>query len=216
MKTLLYLSFCIYSLSSWSLVFAQDRVPVGTFSEGIITNWEQKSFEGETDYQLVVVDGKTVIKATSNAAASGYFKEISVDLTKTPYLNWSWKIQKPLDPINEKEKSGDDFVARVYVVVKTGPFFFNLQALNYVWSSNQPIEEYWPNPFTSKAMMMVLQSGKEKSGAWVYEKRNIATDFKKVFGEEITQTDAIAIMTDTDNTGENATAFYGDLYFTAD
>ena len=38
-------------------------------------------------------------------------------------------------------------------------------------------------------------------------------DYKKAFGEEPPMISGVAIMTDTDNTGESAIAYYGDILF---
>jgi hypothetical protein len=46
---------------------------------------------------------------------------------------------------------------------------------------------------------------------WVNEDRNIYEDFRKFFGEEPPLLGAVALMTDTDNTGEEAVAWYGDI-----
>jgi len=48
---------------------------------------------------------------------------------------------------------------------------------------------------------------------WVSEERNIYGDYKKAFGQEPPMISGVAIMTDTDNTGESATAYYGDFLF---
>jgi hypothetical protein len=62
---------------------------------------------------------------------------------------------------------------------------------------------------------MALRSGTRDAGRWVGEKRDIRADFRQLFGEDIGQIDAVALMTDTDNSGQSATAWYGDIYFTA-
>ena len=49
---------------------------------------------------------------------------------------------------------------------------------------------------------------------WIDEKRNIAEDFQKAFGQKPPLISSVAIMTDTDNTKESATAYYGDIIFT--
>jgi hypothetical protein len=41
--------------------------------------------------------------------------------------------------------------------------------------------------------------------------RNLLDDYRQAFGEEPPNVGAIAIMTDTDNTGETAVAWYGDI-----
>jgi hypothetical protein len=62
-------------------------------------------------------------------------------------------------------------------------------------------------------MMIAVQSGEEKVGSWVTEKRNIYQDYVDSFGHPPPLTSGVAIMTDTDNTGETSTAFYGDIIF---
>ncbi len=69
-------------------------------------------------------------------SASGLFKKIHIDLNKTPYFNWSWKIDRSLKGLNERSKEGDDYAARICVVKKHALFFWKTRALNYVWSSN--------------------------------------------------------------------------------
>jgi hypothetical protein len=43
----------------------------------------------------------------------------------------------------------------------------------------------------------------------------VLADYRRIFGEEPGAVDAVAIMTDTDNTGASATAWYGDIRFAA-
>jgi hypothetical protein len=69
------------------------------------------------------------------------------------------------------------------------------------------------NPYTDNVMMFVLQSGDAQLQQWVAETRNVYEDYKTAFGEEPPLINAVAIMTDTDNTGESAVAWYGDIEF---
>jgi hypothetical protein len=57
--------------------------------------------------------------------------------------------------------------------------------------------------------MIAVESGPEKAGAWQTETRNIYEDYRRSFGEAPPRVGAVAIMTDTDNTGEDALAWYG-------
>ena len=63
--------------------------------------------------------------------------------------------------------------------------------------------------------MVAVQSGNEKVGEWVQEKRNILEDIKNLLGINATRINAVAIMTDTDNSRQSATAYYGDIFFTS-
>jgi hypothetical protein len=186
---------------------------VGHFSTGDLQGWKTKSFAGETQYQLVEKDGRQVLQADSKGTASGLYHEISVDLERTPYLNWSWRVNNVLTGVDERTKAGDDYPARVYVVVSGGVVFWRTRSLIYVWSSNQPVGSTWDNAFTSNARTIAVRSG--NAAGWFNEKRDVRADFKRLFSDDIKQIDAVAIMTDTDNSGQAATAWYGDIYFTA-
>ena len=190
------------------------QIDVARFSQNTMQGWEPHSFKGHTQYQLIQQDGRTVLKAFSQASASGLIKKQQIDLKQTPYLNWSWKIDKTLYRLAETFKEGDDFAARIYVVVDGGVFFWRTLALNYVWSSSQKKHSMWDNPFTSNAKMIAIESGNEFKNQWRAEKRNVFEDLKTAFHKEVRFIDAIAIMTDTDNSGQSAIAYYGDIYFT--
>jgi len=194
---------------------AASTLLVGDFSAGDLSGWQTEKFEGETRYRLVEQDGRQVLRADSAGTASGLYREMTVDLDKTPYLNWSWRVANVLDNVDERSKGGDDYPARVYVVVSGGIVFWRTRALVYVWSSNQPVGSTWRNAYTSNARVMALRSGEQKVSQWVSEKRNVKADFQRLFGDEIDHIDAVAVMTDTDNSGQAATAWYGDIYFSA-
>ncbi len=199
--------------SSWAMI---DRVSISNFNQNL-KGWEQKSFAGNTDYQISEENGQKVLLADSTASASGIGKKIKVDLNKTPYINWSWRVDNTLDGLDETTKAGDDYVARLYVVKSGGPLIWKTKALNYVWSSNQDKEDVWNNAFQPKnAIMLAVRGSEDKPGQWVTEKRNVLEDFKKTFGKDIDQIDAVAIMTDTDNSQREASAAYGEIYFTAE
>jgi hypothetical protein len=61
--------------------------------------------------------------------------------------------------------------------------------------------------------MIVVESGGLMLNQWVSEERNIYEDYKKAFGDEPPPISGVAIMTDADNTGESAIAYYGDIVF---
>lgn len=211
------ISLIVVLLSS-SLIHAEaipEKLVIGNFSSGSIDQWESKEFKGQTSYQLIKLDGITVLKAESTRSASGLFKKQRIDLQKTPVLNWRWRTENRLGTINEQSKSGDDYAARVYVVVSGGLAFWRTQAINYVWASTSPKGKIWPNAFAGDhAMMIALRSTGDETGRWYTEKRNILADLKQFVGKDIDTIDAVAIMTDTDNAKGTATAYYGDIYFT--
>ncbi|MCP5158324.1 MAG: DUF3047 domain-containing protein [Gammaproteobacteria bacterium] len=194
---------------------ADETVMIGRFSAGDRKDWQSKSFQGETRYTFDERSGRKALFADSRGTASGWYREIEVDLHQTPWLHWSWRVDRVLNGVDERTKAGDDYPARIYVVVSGGAAFWKTRSLVYVWSSQQPVGATWHNAYTSSARVMALQSGMQNAGRWINEKRNIRADFQRLFGEEIDSIDAVALMTDTDDSGQDASAWYGNLYFTA-
>lgn len=213
------LLICYILLSSGPIHAGEstEKLVIGDFSSGSLKAWASKEFKGQTRYQLTALDGVSVLMAESADSASGLYREQHIDLQKTPFMNWRWRIENRLGNINEQEKSGDDYAARIYVVVSGGLVFWRTKAINYVWASTSAKGKIWPNAFAGDhAMMVALRSSGDQTGTWYTEKRNILADLKQLFGEDIHYIDAVAIMTDTDNAKGKATAYYGDIYFTKD
>ena len=129
--------------------------------------------------------------------------------------HWTWKVDNILSGNDERTRAGDDYPARIYVVFSGGALFWRTRAINYVWSNKQPVGSNWFNAFTSNAGMIAVESGIDRIGQWIQINRHVLADYRRIFGEEPGAVDAVAIMTDTDNTGASATAWHGDIWFAA-
>ena len=219
--SMLFINFRFIFLQSLVLLLcwsassiSAETLPVGSFEKEGLMNWDPVNFNDETSYDIVSANEQHFVRAISADSASGMLKKMHVDLTSTPYLNWSWKVDQSLVGLNERSRGGDDYAARVYVVIKDGMFFWQTKALIYVWSGSEKKDTLWPNAFTENSQMIALQSGDDKKGVWVHEKRNVLQDLKRAFGDRFASIDGVAFMTDTDNSDGQATAYYGDIFFT--
>jgi hypothetical protein len=173
-------------------------------------------------------DGTPVIKATSDQAISSVTTPLRADPFEFSYLEWEWKIEKVLESGDLTKKSGDDFVARIYVTfdypVSKLPFGqklkyraykaftsfdIPLRSLNYVWASKEDIGTIAESPFTNWVQYIVVNSGNEEAEEWTSLKRNIVEDYREAFGEDPREITGITIMTDSDNTEESTKAWFG-------
>ena len=186
------------------------EVAVGRFSAGDLSGWSEQLFKGKNSYTLVNDNGRTVLRAESRNSASGLLKKVAIDPKKLPLLRWSWKVAHTLGREDVTSKKGDDFAARVYVVFPRG-LFWRTRAINYVWAAHLPRGASVRSPYTGNAMVVAVESGDGRAGTWVAEERNIYEDYRKLFGEEPPMVGAVALMSDTDNTGDEVTAWYGDI-----
>lgn len=234
--------FMILLLGSPFTSYSQSQpiLEVGKFSSEKTENkmpsgWKPLTFkkiERHTTYSLVK-DGETiVVKAVSEASASGLTREIQIDPKEYPIIQWRWKVENTLKKGNVRLKEGDDYPARLYITFQYDSSklsFFEkakfeairllygqyppIAAINYIWESKAPVSTSIPNPYTDRVMMIVVESGTTRLNEWVTEERNLYEDFKKAFGYDPPMISGVAIMTDTDNTSESAIAYYGDIVF---
>ena len=217
-----------------------DVIEVGKFSAETVGNtlpagWRPLTFkkiERHTAYALVQDGNEVVIKAVAESSASGLVRAIKINPKKYPIAQWRWKVTNILKKGDVQRKEGDDYPSRIYITFEYDPsrlgFFDKVKyeairllygeyppigAINYIWESKAPRGTMVPNPYTERVIMIVVESGEEKLSQWVSEERNLYEDYKKAFGKEPPMISGVAIMTDTDNTGEIATAYYGDILF---
>lgn len=180
-------------------------------------------------------DGTPVIKATSNGSISTVTTSVSADPNEFQYLEWEWKIASVLEAGDLTQKDGDDFSARIYITfdypVSKLPFgqklkyrFYKtftsfdipLRSLTYVWANKEEPGAISQSPFTSWVQYVVVQSGNDKAGEWISNKRNILEDYREAFGEEPPRISGITIMTDSDNTGGATQAWFGKMILSKD
>lgn len=192
---------------------AQEKtLLIDGFEDGLRPVWQEKVFKGRTAYGVVREGTGNILKAQSHGAASALILEKKIDLKEFPVLSWRWKVENILVKGDARKKTGDDYAARIYVIFPHW-FFPKTRTINYIWANKLPLGAMVPNPFTANAVMIAVETGEDHVGTWMLESRNVQADYRAVFGEEPPLVGAIAIMTDTDNTGGAAVAWYDDLRF---
>ena len=207
-------------ISFVSLMFSNtviaEKVTVFDFTEKELETLKVKKVKGKTTWLLGSNENGNFIKAEAEGKASGLGKEIIIDLLKTPFINITWKVEKDLPGIVENSKKGHDYAARVFVIKKTGSTALSNRAINYVYSSNNNVDENWPSPYTKKSIDYILSSTKEDLNKWVTVKANVKEDFMRFHGLDLKDLTGVAIMTDTDNSKLMAISYYQNIYFSSE
>mgnify|MGYP006159091695 CR=1 FL=1 len=200
----------------FSNILLAETVTVFNFTEEEFKTLQVKKVKGETTWSLGSNENGNFIKAEAEGKGSGLGKEVQIDLSKTPFINITWKVEKNLSGIVENSKKGHDYAARVFVIKKTGSTALSNRAINYVFSSNNDVGKNWPSPYTKKSIDYVLSSTKENLNTWVTVKANVKKDFMILHGIDVSDISGVAIMTDTDNSKLRAISYYQDIYFSAE
>ena len=189
---------------------AAKTVQIGNFADTGLAGWSEKSFKGQTEYRIIDDAGVKVLQAKSQNAASGLIFETKYDPREYPILSWRWKVANTIARGDSRTREGDDYAARVYIVFPHW-FFPMTKTLNYIRANQLPKDASQISVYATNSMMIAVESGSEKIGQWLSVRRNILEDYRRAFGEDPPDVGAIAIMTDTDGTGESALAWYGNI-----
>ncbi len=217
-----------------------ESIPVGRFSlanpgSDLPDGWQPLTFKKisrHTRYSVVRDNGRIAVKAISEQSASGLTKNVAIDAEAYPIIDWEWKVSNVLSKGDASKKEGDDDLACIYVAFEYDSrrlgFFGRakyemyrtmtgryppLHVINYIWGNKAATGSLVSNPSSDRVAMIVVRSGSESLNTWLKERRNIYLDYIRAFGQKPTRITDIAIMTDTDNTGESAIAYFGDITF---
>lgn len=234
LQALILAGFGVHALAE------SDFIAVGRFSsaapgDALPYGWEPlefKKIQRHTRYTLVQDDGRVVLKAVSEQSASGLAKRVRIDPREFPIIDWQWKVGNILSKGDAYKKEGDDYPARIYITFEydgSRVGFFGrikykalrsmlgryppLGVVTYIWGSKAPVRTMVKNAFSDQVAMFVIKSGPQNLYTWYNERRNVYEDYKRAFGREPTNISGVVIMTDSDNTGQSATAFFGDITF---
>ena len=192
-----------------------ENVTVFEFTKNELKDLKVRKVKKLTTYILGSNENGNYLRAEAEGVGSGLGKEVKIDLNKTPFINITWKVERDLRGIDEKSKKGHDYAARVFVVKKTGLTALSNKAINYIFSSNNSIDEYWRSPYTKSSIDYVLSTTKENLNEWVTVKANVKDHFKKLHDIDVDILSGVALMTDTDQTGLEAISYYQNIYFSS-
>jgi len=192
--------------------------------------WKDFTFKKIENKSKYIID-RGILRTSSNNSASGIIYQETFNPYETPIIKWKWRIENIYEKGDSKIKSGDDFPLRIYITFRYDPetASFNKRikylvvkklygeypphsALNYVWDSKNTIGEVVINPYVSSSREILIQAGRENLMKWIEEERNILEDYYRAFGEYPPKEASIAIMNDSDNTGESAKSYLDYIY----
>ena len=189
-----------------------------------------KNIAAKTMYSIVRDGERYVLKAESHAAASGLIRPLDLDPQVYQIVTWRWKVENVLTKGDERHKEGDDYAARLFVAFQYTPERARVweraqygvykllygtyppeRVINYIWANHLLKGEAIASSYAARNFMVAVESGPEHVGQWMSEERNVTEDYRRLFGQEPPRIAGVALMTDTDNTGESAVAYYDDI-----
>lgn len=214
-------------------VVNQDVEWVATLlADGSSAKWQHSIFPGKqsTRYHATRLDGRKVIQSDSKSAASMLRQNVRVEPAELGKLRFSWKVPELIAGADLSQRDTADSPVRVVLAFEGDRSRFSAKnamlselalaltgeplpyaTLMYVWGNHRAPGSVIISPRTDRIRKLVVESGPQQLGRWLDYERDISADYEKVFGEAPGALVGIGIMTDTDNTRLQATAWYGPL-----
>ena len=188
------------------------------------------SFKTNTEYMTVIEDGAVVVRAMAHSSASFLGLQTDFDPHKFPMLSWRWKVAQGIPAANTADQAKEDAPVRLMVAFAgdTSKLSFKdrfaasaaqtisgqtlpYATVMYVWGSKVAVDSITTNSRSARIKMIAVAADDQGIGKWQSYTRNLVDDFKHAFGEEPGNVTSLQLMTDTDNTGSDAQAYYGDV-----
>jgi hypothetical protein len=192
--------------------------------------WRVTPQKNKTQYTLKNYQGRTVLHASANVAASGLVLPLKPRPAAQQVLSWEWKAMNLIAEADNQESSKDDAPLRIVVAFDGDKAKLPLKdqmvfemakiisghdmpyaSLMYVWSSKNPLESVIPSPRTSRIKMIVVNSGGDRLGQWQKHQRDLSKDYQMAFNEPPGKVIGLGLLTDSDNTKSKVNAIYGDI-----
>ncbi len=194
-----------------------------------LDRWQPLLFPKITRHSAYSIDqcesGTCLRMETSNAASALVLKQ-PFDVYQFPRLSWRWKVSNVYVKGNSSSKEGDDYPARLYVMFNYDPnraslakrIQYNLakalygqyppdSSISYIWDNRSGAAPFIINAYTSEARMIPVSAGSAKLNTWQEYSVDIIGDYRLAFGHDPPAQASLAVMADSDNTGESARAW---------
>jgi Protein of unknown function (DUF3047) len=188
-----------------------------------------------TEFSIASIDGQPALRLDARASYGNLVHPLALPAGVPPLrLAWRWRVERFADGSDLSIKAGDDTALKVCALydmpLSSVPFFERLllrfarsrsgehlpaATVCYVWDRLLPAGARAHNAYTRRLRYIVLQGPPAPTGAWRTERRDLAADFMRVFGDETSELPpliAIAVGADADNTKSESRAYLSDLH----
>jgi hypothetical protein len=205
---------CVGAAAAADQTVVEDWSGAAVGSTGVPTGWTKQNW-GSPQYNFTIIANGThkVLHMRSANEGSTIAKDIKgkVNLKDTPLLEWSWKVIALPKGGDSCKKATDDQAAQVFVAWPRFPTLVRTQIIGYVWDTTAPVGTICKSEKTGTVTYVVVRSGAADLGKWLTERRNVVEDFKKIYGAEPDNPEALSVAIDSNDTSSTAESFLGPI-----
>lgn len=188
--------------------------------------------ERGTRYDLVPDGGTIILRARADGSSASLRHGLFADPKLTPTLRWRWRTERVLQGAEIGRKDREDSPARICVYFDRDPDTMSLKertrlklertrygnrvptaGLCYVWDNTHPVNTILDSAETPFVAMVVASSGVERLGRWQALQRDVVEDYRRAYNTDPPRIIGVSVAADTDDTGESANTWFGDIDF---
>ena len=180
----------------------------------------RKAPKRDVYYRILVEDNNHYLSAKTTGGAINFGreaklehrgKEIKANLRVFQKLRWRWRVHHLPEGSDENDKDKNDSAAAVRLVFKGNKWNpLSGKSLKYLWSETLPKGTVIKS---RNQYAIVLRSGADDLGKWVWEEVNAYQDYRRLFGGDPRPADYLGLLTDSNNTETIVAADYDDIIF---
>ena len=175
-----------------------------------------------------------MLKVEANDSYGNLMHPVRVQPAPHVWLSWRWRVDSLVTDADINVRAGDDGAAKMCVSFDFDATSLPLgertklsiarsttgeevptETLCYVWDNKLPRDTTLVNAFTKRQRFVVIQSGSERLGQWVAERRDVIADYKRLFADEaggkVPDIISVTISADADNTHGHGLAYFDDI-----
>ncbi len=206
---------------------AQEAGAASAWAQGGWRHWPLPGKQA-TAYVPVRHGQRDALEVQARSSASLMRRPLGIPAAELGAIRFSWKVPALMPQADLARRETADAVVRVVLsfegdrsrlsardhmlselaLLMTGePLPY--ATLMYVWCPTRAPGSVIVNPRSDRIRKLVVESGPARLNQWLDYERDVRADYLAVFGEAPGRLIGVALMTDSDNTGSHARAWYG-------
>ena len=178
-----------------------------------LERWQPLTFPKiarHSTYTVDQCDGAPCLRMQSRNAASGLVLKERFNVYDYPVLSWRWKVSNVYRRGDSGRREGDDAPARRIRYGLARAVYGEYpphSSISYIWDNRPTAAPFLVNAYADEARMIPVSSGPDLVGTWQEYRMDIVRDYRLAFCQDPPQQASLAVMIDSDDTGESATAW---------